>query len=250
MSDVSRSDFLRLSKRLGSAIEEINSITSVLYPRSSGKGLGVGRDADADEFQIFMDTTFGGVNLKNHHAITVDNGNDWYAYPLGMSYSKIDSSNRVQASGESFPVNGTIQNLNHEDWRNAFLLYAADGLSIWFRTFYNGAWSAWSLIYSDSGWTDVTPINGWQPYGGDYGNGSYRKLGKIVFLEGLLKNGTANTVMFYLPAGYRPSKKLPFDVVSDSGTIRVDIFPDGSVRHVSLTGNGYVSLNGISFIVG
>jgi len=72
-------------------------------------------------------------------------------------------------------------------------------------------------------WTGVTFQNGWVNYGG-YQAAQYRKIGDIVYLRGVIGNGTG--VAFTLPVGFRP----PFTVQKNAvGTVStMDINPTGT----------------------
>ena len=85
----------------------------------------------------------------------------------------------------------------------------------------------------------------------------YRRDGSTVRLRGVLKGGTvnssggSNTVMWTLPAGYRPEVRLMFAVASaitGTGDVygRVDVDVGGELRAVA-GGNVFMSLDGISF---
>jgi hypothetical protein len=193
------------------------------------------------------DLNINGNALINHHVITTSNGNVLTAYPEGISYSKIDASNITQATGENFPANGTMFNLFHEDYRNAFMLFDTNGY-VWYRRNYAAVWSDWSLLYSDSGWKSPTLLNGWQNYGGVFARARYRKIGNAVYIEGLVKAGTVGVPIARLDVGYRPSNTLIFSQVSNTGFARVDIANDGYI-YLTSGGTGYLSLSGISFLV-
>lgn len=103
--------------------------------------------------------------------------------------------------------------------------------------------------YYEALWTPVTAfLNGWVNYGG-WASAAYRKVNDLVYLRGLLKNGTAGTTMFMLPVGYRPAGgSLIFPTITgEPGTLgRIDIQGSGEVTHaVGIT--GYVTLSGIVF---
>ena len=87
--------------------------------------------------------------------------------------------------------------------------------------------------------------NGWVNYGAPFATAAYYKdKSGIVHLKGTVKNGTQD--IFILPVGYRPNSILVFDVISSSGLGRIDITVNGGVSFVS-GGNGFVSLDGITF---
>ncbi len=102
-----------------------------------------------------------------------------------------------------------------------------------------------------SAWTYPGLLNAWQNYGTPYQGASYRKdSAEMIHLSGGVKDGTpgATSVIFELPAGYRPNATLRFVVSSDSTT---------SPAHVEVNLNGQViiiagsttltSLDGIVF---
>lgn len=104
---------------------------------------------------------------------------------------------------------------------------------------------------SEEDWIVPAFMNSWTNYETTYNPAGYFKdsLG-IVHLRGLVKNGTNNTTIFTLPAGYRPSNRELQAVQTSLNTIgRVDIFADGQVTVVSGS-NGWVSLDGITFRAG
>ena len=86
-------------------------------------------------------------------------------------------------------------------------------------------------------WTAPTLLNGWLNYGGVFDNAAYRKVGDEVECRGLVKSGTVATDatgnVFVLPAGFRPTNQLVLVAPISAGMIRMDVFPDGSVRAMS-----------------
>lgn len=84
---------------------------------------------------------------------------------------------------------------------------------------------------TDSGWIAPTLLNSWVNYGAPFDPIGYRKIGGIVFMRGLAKNGTAPGTIFVLPVGYRTAAQLIVAVVTNVNTIgRMDLQPDGVVR--------------------
>lgn len=82
-------------------------------------------------------------------------------------------------------------------------------------------------------YTAPTLLNGWVNYGGDYSTAGYMKdENGNVFIRGLVRYGTISTTlpMFYLPVGYRPSRKIIRAIVTSPNVMgRLDIAPDGAV---------------------
>lgn len=63
----------------------------------------------------------------------------------------------------------------------------------------------------DTGWITPTLLNGWVDYDPvNYATAQYRKIGNVVQIKGLVKNGTTNADIFILPVGFRPTRNLHF----------------------------------------
>ena len=110
------------------------------------------------------------------------------------------------------------------------------------------------LVASDSGWIVPTLQSGWVNYDASYTPASYRKIGSMVYLRGMLRNGTlannsGTTPIFTLPAGFRPSHRCLFStrcsVSSPAG--RTDVFPNGVVQAVE-GANSWFSIDGVCFV--
>lgn len=99
-------------------------------------------------------------------------------------------------------------------------------------------------------WCNLTLQNSWANYGGEFTTAQYTKASdNVVSLKGLIRAGSTGcgTIMTTLPAGYRPSKKLLFDVRTHGGLGRADVNPDGTVTFCGGT-NPWFSLDGINFL--
>lgn len=108
-----------------------------------------------------------------------------------------------------------------------------------------------SLI--DSGWISPTLQNSWVDYGSPYTSGQYRKIGKIVYLKGLLKNGTVGSddntnVIFQLPSNYRPQADMLISLASNGAFGNIKITASDGKIHAQVGSNTSFSLDGISFI--
>lgn len=109
------------------------------------------------------------------------------------------------------------------------------------------------LIFQE-GWQVPTLLNGWALYGGGYNNAGYflDKNG-IVHLRGLVRSGPVggldSTIIFNLPAGYRPAARELHVVYTSAGAGRCDIDTLGNVRPMA-GGNAWFSLDGITFRAG
>jgi hypothetical protein len=107
----------------------------------------------------------------------------------------------------------------------------------------------------DSVWVEPALLSAWAPYDTTtYFGPMYRKVGRVVVLRGLTKNGIFSTAtpghagaIFTLPAGYRPPERMTFCVISNQAFGRVDIeYDTGDV--VAYSGSAtWLSLSGIQF---
>jgi hypothetical protein len=100
-------------------------------------------------------------------------------------------------------------------------------------------------------WNTPATVNaGWINYGSGFTTLQYGKTSdNVVMLKGLVKSGTtgANTVLFTLPSGSRPAKRLLFPSVANNHHARIDVDIDGDVILVSDSDAGWTSLDAISF---
>ena len=100
-------------------------------------------------------------------------------------------------------------------------------------------------------------LNGWEKYG--YYGKYYQKpqivknKDGLIIMNGLI-TGDFSKVMFRLPEGWRPQNQLIFTVMSyDNVARRLDIDSQGDAfiningDQGAVSGNGWVSLSGISF---
>jgi hypothetical protein len=94
---------------------------------------------------------------------------------------------------------------------------------------------------SDTGWHYIggsgepTFQNSWVNYGTAWGAAAFRRIGDIVQLSGLIRSGTATSLIFTLPTGYRLSpttdgSKRIFAVIGNVAMARIDVGSDGTVN--------------------
>ena len=96
---------------------------------------------------------------------------------------------------------------------------------------------------------DLELINNWVDYGGNWSKPKATKINNVVYLHGLVKNGSANTYICYLPQGWRPQRSTMFAAGQDGNTAaRIDVYTAGGVY---LCGNyaSYLPLENIRFVV-
>ncbi|MBU7318623.1 hypothetical protein [Paenibacillus oleatilyticus] len=104
-------------------------------------------------------------------------------------------------------------------------------------------------------WITPTLLNGWVREGSGYSNpGYYKDQFGSIHLSGVIRGGSTSTftVLFYLPALYRPKNRtnlvfFTFDG-SSTGICSLHIEADGAVKIGSINCKQYISLDGISFL--
>ena len=91
-------------------------------------------------------------------------------------------------------------------------------------------------------------LNGWVNFGTSNSlAGYYIDPWGIVHLQGTVKNGTLNSTIFSLPAGWRPQTAVIFPVVCNGAFGCVTINTTGAVTMSGGGSNAYITLDGISF---
>lgn len=75
---------------------------------------------------------------------------------------------------------------------------------------YYWAGSVWTQFAGPAVWANPTFYNTWANYGAGAQSARYSKVNGIVSIEGAIKDGTASTAAFTMPAGFRPAADLVF----------------------------------------
>jgi hypothetical protein len=102
-------------------------------------------------------------------------------------------------------------------------------------------------------WIAPTLLNSWVNFGAPWQTAAYRKTPwNGVELRGLIKNGTitTGTVLFTLPAGYRPANDRVFVSFHGGGAAgRINVLSNGDVTISNVTDNTFLSLEPVRFDV-
>jgi hypothetical protein len=99
-------------------------------------------------------------------------------------------------------------------------------------------------------WIVPTMLNGWVDYDPTVFNptGYYKDDDGIVHLRGLVKTGALGTIIFTLPAGYRPAKQIICATIANNQVHRLDVTNTGSVTTTAGMGtNAFLSIDNIHF---
>lgn len=118
--------------------------------------------------------------------------------------------------------------------------------------------TGWSVLdpamIHDTGWVALAKVAPWADYNvANYGVAAYRKIGRTVFLQGMVTGVSAPpNVIATLPAGVRPevSIRFPAEITTAPGFGVVRVFATGEIRFEAASGAAaYVSLGQVSFSV-
>ena len=96
----------------------------------------------------------------------------------------------------------------------------------------DGSTIATSTLTEES-WAAPSLQNSWADLGSPSQTARYRKdMNGIVHVQGTIASGTTTvgTLIFTLPAGYRPAATLQIVVLAQSGLAHVDVASDGTVK--------------------
>lgn len=99
-------------------------------------------------------------------------------------------------------------------------------------------------------WTNMTPLGAsWQAHPSGSVPAYTKGTDNLVTLKGLVRLGTATagTVIFTLPAGFRPAERILVPNISNQAVGRIDIRTNGQITF-ELGSNTWFSFDGISFI--
>lgn len=85
----------------------------------------------------------------------------------------------------------------------------------------------WRQSFGPADWVAPTLANTWVNYGSTAQTARYGKVNGTVYIEGAIKDGSASSVAFTLPAGYRPAADLALPGSALGGFVVMGVFPNG-----------------------
>ncbi len=121
-------------------------------------------------------------------------------------------------------------------WRSgtSLNLNSADGGALW-------AINALTGVVTSPAGTAVTFANSWANFGAPYAAAKYKKyLDGTVQLRGVVKGGAASTIACTLPAGFRPTERVPITTEYFNGSV----FGAGAGGYIDTTGDLLLVDNG------
>lgn len=207
---------------------------TLLDLRSGGKGLGIGKVSEKDALEV--------------------------ALPMDVT-----GNTTIYAPSSTDADSGLLRLRRADGTLIAFIATSDGGTGLNIHT-YAKATNAWAgmikvnedgSIYTSGGIVNEarkapTLLNNWANYGDGFTPASYWKdANGVVHITGLIRNGTVakDTVLFNLPAGYRPFGAEIMTVQNGDNTFRrISILVNGNVILGSSTfTTGWLSLANISF---
>ena len=90
--------------------------------------------------------------------------------------------------------------------------------------------------------------NNWVRYDESWSMPKAFKIGHVVYLNGLIKDGTKGHIAT-LPKGWRPRKQKMFAQCSNGSTTRVDVLADGRIFLFVTQFQSFLSLEGMAFVI-
>lgn len=124
---------------------------------------------------------------------------------------------------------------------------------LYIRRCESNRWSNWTTVITsslDTGWKRADLQRGWQHYDGEDRAVEFKKdaNGKVC-IRGSCKGGSGGSgPLFYLPEGFRPSKKVYFTGIHGNGSLFYgSVTPYGTVYNSQYVNNVWVCLDNISF---
>ncbi|WP_416326144.1 pyocin knob domain-containing protein [[Eubacterium] hominis] len=142
------------------------------------------------------------------------------------------AANANAQSGSNYPIAQAGLLLVYNYGYVYQMYYHYYGYGAWYRTCYDGTWTPWRSIHSESGWVNCGYGNGIVTYGND--PVQVRKVGNWVEMSGVVKNNTTWTEhnsFLSVPVGFRPSKNI-YTVCQGSISNRylLTVYPSGEVH--------------------
>lgn len=139
-------------------------------------------------------------------------------------------------------ANGYLINIPHcksPETYNTQIWITRPKAGLFIRNMEGGAWTAWTPIYSDSGWAALPLASGVSQQNESVYPCRYRRLGNVVYVDGAVKGFTEiQKVVATLPEGYRPSKSFYVQTATNAGQTDTFMFrANGAIERVATTRN-------------
>lgn len=224
-------------------------VGGILRSNAGGMAVNLSTDADLSVTGVTILDHVGGAGIGGGGTRSRITGNT-VQIQSGANVAGISIANAADGAVTGNTVFCASSTANGVETTGTSTNFAVSGNNV------TGTWaSKISLVganLGDSAWTAPTLLNSWVNFGGAFANAGYRKdANGFVHLRGLIKSGTTTggTVLFNLPAGYRPSAGVVFPVASNGayGQIKVSETTAGNVT-IDVGSNVWLSFGDVSFL--
>ena len=134
---------------------------------------------------------------------------------------------------------------NHE--KQARVDVFPDGKIVWISGSKAYGWiSLTGIVFSTIPGTTFKTSHGWKHYGEKFGNASYRKIGNVIYLEGMFKKG-GKWLPARLPENCRPTGDLIFNTIDTEKISRINIRKSGWIQGDFGNSKKTINITGFSF---
>jgi hypothetical protein len=149
------------------------------------------------------------------------------------------------------PAQSLIFNVNGES-KTQRVDIAPDGRIYWTNGGHDYNWvSLDGITFSARPGTNLALAPGNARYDASWAGPQVARVGDMVSISGLIRPGNLDQPVAVLPPELRPSGRMIFNLGSDGNPIRIDIAPNGEVRHAAGTrAIGWLNLSGIAYPLG
>ena len=97
-------------------------------------------------------------------------------------------------------------------------------------------------------WRNLTLVNNWENYDNNWSHARVKRVGDIVYVEGLIKKGDNRSTVTTLPVDCRPSKSKKFITTTAGGQHTLNVYKNGNIDFSNMVTQNWQSIE-ISFAV-
>jgi hypothetical protein len=103
--------------------------------------------------------------------------------------------------------------------------------------------------FKGAGFVLISLAGAWVNYGGSFSSAAWRRVGDLVLLAGMIKNGALPSTAFTLPVGARPVVDIQVPVASNGHYGQLQIAASTGIATAQVGDPGAFSLEGVIFSV-
>lgn len=209
-------------------------------------------------------TSLNGISFNKNRQYGLRLFNGWIPYTYG--YRRVTTSTERGLC----MISGLIRNgrwshmarVHRGCWPDRRLIFNGDnhsrvsrldvlpnGYIVYTGGYRNHGWVSFDgMAWTTRGNTNLRLYNGWSPYGGSYRHPSYKRVGKICVVSGLIRSASWKHFITTLPSNCRPHRRLIFQTNIHHRAARIDVLPDGRMYWINHKTYTWLSLDGVKFL--